>query len=144
MSPEMLRPLGRNDYAWNPERSSSGPITIVVSAADRALYVYRNGNPIGRASLEIDGRGSLGDHVYSLLEGTTDRQSSLAPGRAARRWMSVTNRGRSVPAEKIAARLRVNPEFGQKFYDTLQPGTTVIIPDQPVVRNRGNAKILEG
>jgi hypothetical protein len=144
MSPEMLRPLARNDFVWNPERSSSGPITIVVSAADRALYVYRNGNPIGRASVEIDGRGSLGDHVYSLLEGTTDRQSSLAPGRAARRWMSVTSRGRSVPAEKIAARLRVNPEFGQKVYDTLQPGTTVIITDQPVVRSRGKAAILEG
>ena len=144
MSPEMMRPLAHNDYVWNPERSSSGPITIVVSAADRALYVYRNGNPIGRASVEIDGRGSLGDHVYSLLEGTSDRQSTLAPGRAARRWMSVTSRGRSVPAEKIAARLRVNPEFGQKVYDTLQPGTTVIITDQPVVRNRGKAAILEG
>ena len=58
--------------------------------------------------------------------------------------MSVTNRGRSVPAEKIAARLRVNPEFGQKVYDTLQPGTTVIITDQPVVRKGANAKILEG
>jgi hypothetical protein len=144
MSPEMLRPLAPNDYAWNPERSSSGPITIVVSAADRALYVYRNGNPIGRGSLEIDGRGSLGDHIYSLLEGTTDRQSSLAPGRAARRWMTVTSRGRSVPAEKIAARLRVNPEFASKVYDTLEPGTTVIITDQPVVRSRGNAAILEG
>jgi L,D-transpeptidase catalytic domain len=144
MSPEMLRPLAHNDYTWNPERSSSGPITMVVSAADRALYVYRNGNPIGRASVEIEGRGSLGDHVYSLLEGTTDRQSSLAPGRAARRWMTVTSRGRSVPAEKVAARLRVNPEFGQKVYDTLQPGTTVIITDQPVVRKRGNAAILEG
>jgi len=84
-TPEMLRPLAHNAYDWNPERSSSGPITIVVSAADRALYVYRNGNPIGRAAVEIDGRGSLGDHVYSLLEGTTDRQSSLAPGRGARR-----------------------------------------------------------
>jgi len=56
----------------------------------------------------------------------------------------VTSRGRSVPAEKIAARLRVNPEFGQKVYDTLQPGTTVIITDQPVVRNRGKTAILEG
>src|SRR4051794_2739805 len=105
-TPEMLRPLAHNAYDWNPERSSSGPITIVVSAADRALYVYRNGNPIGRAAVEIDGRGSLGDHVFSLLEGTTERQSSLAPGRAARQWMTVTSTGRSVPAEKIAARLR--------------------------------------
>src|SRR5436189_479959 len=144
MSPEMLRPLANNDYDWNPERSSSGPITMVVSAADRALYVYRNGNPIGRAAVEIDGRGSLGDHVYSLLEGTTDRESSLAPGRAARRWMTVTSSGRSVPAEKIAARLRINPEIAQKVYDVIEPGTTVIITDQPVVRSRGNAAILEG
>jgi len=143
-TPEMLRPLAHNDYDWNPERSASGPITMVVSAADRALYVYRNGNPIGRAAVEIDGRGSLGDHVFSLLEGTTDRQSSLAPGRAARRWMTVTSRGRSVPAEKIAARLRINPEFANKVYDTIEPGTTVIITDQPVVRSRGNAAILEG
>ena len=73
MSPEMLRRLAQNGYDWHPERSSSRPITIVVSAADRALYVYRNGNPIGRAAVEICGRGSLGDHVFSLLEGTTDR-----------------------------------------------------------------------
>src|SRR5436190_23427746 len=88
-TPEMLRPLARNDYDWKPEGSSSGPITIIVSAADRALYVYRNGNPIGRAAVEIDGRGSLGNHVYSLLDGTTGPESSLAPGRAARRWMTV-------------------------------------------------------
>jgi hypothetical protein len=117
---------------------------IVVSAADRAAYVYRNGNPIGRAAVEIDGRGSLGDHVYSLLESTTDRESSLAPGRAARRWMAVASRGPSVPAEKIAARLRINPELAQKVYDTIEPGTTVIITDQRVVRSRGNAAILEG
>src|SRR6266705_6349673 len=77
---------------------------LPICAADRAAYVYRNGNPIGRAAVEIVGSGSLGDHVYSLLEGTTDRESSLAPGRAARRWMTVTSQGPSVPAEKIAER----------------------------------------
>jgi hypothetical protein len=143
-TPEMARPLAKNAYDWNPERSSTGPVTIVVSAADRALYVYRNGNPIGRAAVEINGRGWLGDHVYSLLEGRTDRQSSLAQGRAARRWMTVTSRGRSVPADKLAERLRVNSEFANKLYDTIEPGTTVIITDQPVVRSRGKAAILEG
>jgi hypothetical protein len=143
-TPEMLRPLATNDYDWHPERSPSGPVTIVVSAADRALYVYRNGNPIGRAAVEIERGGRLGEQVFSLLEGTTGQQSSLAPGRAARRWMNVTSSGRSVPAEKIAARLRVNPEFAHKVYDTIEPGTTVIITDQPVVRSRANAAILEG
>src|SRR5213596_4399280 len=142
-TPEMLRPLAHNDYDWHPERSTSGPITMVVSAADKAIYVYRNGNPIGRAPVEVSGLGKLGDHVFSLLEGTTARQSSLAPGRAARRWMSVTSSGRSVPAEKIASRLRINPEFAHKVYDTIEPGTTVIITDQPVVRSRRNAAIIE-
>ena len=41
-------------------------------------------------------------------------------------------------------RLRVNPEFAAKVYDTLTPGTTVIITDQPVVRSRGKAAVLEG
>src|SRR3954467_12359905 len=50
LTPDMLRPLAKNDYDWNPGRSGSGPVTMVVSAADKTMYVYRNGNPIGRAS----------------------------------------------------------------------------------------------
>ena len=142
-TPEMLRPLAKNDYDWHPERSGSGPITMVVSAADKAIYVYRNGNPIGRAAVEIDGRGALGDHVFSLLEGTTGRMSFLVPGRQSRRWMCVTSNGRRADAEKIASRLRMNPEFAAKVYGTIAPGTTVIITDQPVVRSRRNVAILE-
>ena len=142
-TPEMLRPLAKNDYDWHPERSASGPITMVVSAADKAIYVYRNGTPIGRARVEIGERGALGDHVFSLLEGTTGRMSFLVPGRQARRWMCVTSSGRRADAEKIASRLRMNPEFAAKVYDTIAPGTTVIITDQPVVRSRRNATILE-
>jgi L,D-transpeptidase catalytic domain len=143
-TPEMLRPLAKNDYDWNPERSPGGPITMVVSAADKAIYVYRNGNPIGRAAIEISGRGSLGEQVFSLLEGTTGRESSLAPGRAARRWMGVNESGRNTNPEKISSRLRVNPDFATKVYDVIEPGATVIITDRPVVRSRGNSPILEG
>ncbi len=135
-TPEMLRPLAHNDYDWNPGRSTSGPITIVVSAADRALYVYRNGNPIGRAAVEIKGRGPLGGNVFTLLEGGAGKPSLLAPGREARKWMRVTSdaRGRRVNADELAARLRFNPEFATKLYDTLTPGATVIVTDQAAVR----------
>lgn len=132
--PEMLRPLANGDYDWHPERSSTGPITIVVSAADRAMYVYRNGSPIGRAAVEINGRGALGDNVFTLLEGTTGKASTLAPGREGRRWMRVTSRGRQLSPEQAASRLRFNPELATKLYDTITPGTTVIVTDQPVVR----------
>ena len=135
-SPEMLHPLGRGDYDWRPERSETGPITIVVSSADRALYVYRNGNPIGRAAVEISGRGGLGERIYSLLEGTTSKESLLVPGRAARRWMNVTtDSGGNIDADEIAARLRFNPDLATKLYDTITPGTTVVLTDHPLVRD---------
>jgi hypothetical protein len=134
-TPDMVRRLARDEYDWRPERSPKGPITIVLSSADRGLYVYRNGDPIGRAAVEISGRGRLGNNVFTLLEGSTGKPSQLAPGREARRWMRVTSHGRPVKAEQIASRIRFNTEFAQKLADAIEPGTTVIVTDQPVVRN---------
>jgi hypothetical protein len=133
LTPAMLRPLAANEYDWHPERSSSGPITIVISSADKALYVYRNGNPIGRAALEVRGR-RLGEHVFTLLEGTTGKPSQLAPGRQAGRWMRVDGEGRGIDAEKLASRLRFSPEFAHKVANEIAPGTTVIVTDAPAVR----------
>lgn len=139
-SPEMVRRLARDEYDWRPERSPEGPITIVLSSADRALYVYRNGNAIGRAAVEINGRGvtgreRLGSHVFTLLEGSSGKPSQLAPGREAGRWMLVSSAGRPVDAEQLASRIRFNTEFAQKLRDEIKPGTTVIVTDQQVVRN---------
>ena len=134
-SPDMIHRLGKDEYDWRPERSADGPMTIVISSADDALYVYRNGNPIGRGAIEVSGRSDLGNHVFTLLEGSTGKPSQLAPGHEARRWMRVTSQGRPVEAEQLASRIRFNPEFAQKLADEIKPGTTVIVTDQPVVRN---------
>ena len=132
---EMVRRLAKDEYDWRPERSTEGPITIVVSSADDALYVYRNGNPIGRAAVQVSGRGRLGNSVFTLLKGSTGKPSQLAPGHEAGRWMRVTSEGRPVEADEIASRIRFNTEFAQKLADELKPGATVIVTDQPVVRD---------
>jgi len=134
-TPDMVRHLAKDEYDWRPERSTEGPITIIVSSADDALYVYRNGNPIGRGAVQVSGRGGLGNHVFTLLEGSTGKPSQLAPGREAGRWMRVTSEGRPVEAEQLASRIRFNTEFAQKLADEIKPGTTVIVTDQPIVRN---------
>ena len=131
----MVRQMAKDEYDWKPERSTEGPITIVVSSADDALYVYSNGNPIGRAAVQISGRSGLGNQVFTLLEGSTGKPSQLAPGREARKWMRVTSQGRPVEPDDIASRIRFNTEFAQKLADEIKPGTTVIVTDQPVVRN---------
>ena len=134
-TPEMVRQLAHDEYDWRPERSPVGPITIVLSSADRALYVYRNGNPIGRAAIEIVDRGDLGSHVFTMLEGSSGKPSQLAPGREAGRWMRVDSEGPPLKAEELASRIRFNTEFAQKLADQLKPGTTVIVTDEPVVRH---------
>jgi lipoprotein-anchoring transpeptidase ErfK/SrfK len=134
-TPDMVRHLAKDEYDWRPERNTEGPITIIVSSADDALYVYRNGNPIGRGAVQVSGRGGLGNHVFTLLEGSTGKPSQLAPGRDAGRWMRVTSEGRPVEAEQLASRIRFNTEFAQKLADEIKPGTTVIVTDQPIVRN---------
>jgi L,D-transpeptidase catalytic domain len=138
-SPEMLHPLGKNDYDWRPERSPEGPITIVISSADQAMYVYRNGDPIGRASVEISGKGltereKLGNHVFTMLEGTTGKPSRFTPKHEEARWMRVTSEGKAVNADTLASRLYFSPDFADKLANELKPGTTVIVTDYPVVR----------
>ena len=85
-TPEMLRPLASNDYDWNPERSPSGPITMVVSAADKAIYVYRNGNVIGRAPVEVKWPRFAGESCL-LAARRHDRPAKLAGSRPRRAKM---------------------------------------------------------
>ncbi len=138
-TPEMLHSLGKNDYDWRPERSPEGPITIVISSADKAMYVYRNGDPIGRASVEIGGNGlsgreKLGNHVFTMLEGTTGKPSRFTPKHEEARWMRVTSEGKAMDADTLASRLQFSPDFADKLANELKPGTTVIVTDYPVVR----------
>lgn len=134
-TPEMLKPLANGEYQWNPERSERGPITILVSAADRSVYVYRNGEPIGRAAIEV--KGHLGGHVFSLLEGVSAAESALVPGRPGRIWMSVqSDGGRQADVASLSKRVRISSEFAGKVYDAITPGATLIVTDNPAVRKQ--------
>jgi hypothetical protein len=138
-TPGMLHSLGKNDYDWHPERSPEGPITMVISSADHAMYVYRNGNPIGRAAVQIEARGftrseKLGNHVFTMLEGTTGKPSRFTPKHEEARWLRVTSEGRAVDPDTLASRLRFSPDFADKLANELKPGTTVIVTDYPIVR----------
>lgn len=136
LSPDMVKPMEDGAYDWRPERSTEGPITILVSGADKAMYVYRNGNPIGRAAIQIAGEGPLGGHVFSMLDGETEKWSLLAPFRKARNWMTVAtaDNGKRSSFEELAKRVSFNPDFATKLYDLLSPGATIIVTDEAAVR----------
>jgi hypothetical protein len=138
LKPAMLKPLAENGYDWEPQRSPSGPVTILVSGADRTLYVYRNGTPIGRAAITISGSSPLGGTVFSMLDGESDKPSRWAPFRRARNWMAVASNDprRSAGVEELRRRIGMNPEFAAKLYDELAPGTTIVVTDEPGIRKQ--------
>jgi hypothetical protein len=127
-----IQPLDRA-YEWNPERSPKGPVTILASAADKTIYVYRNGEPIGRAGLQMDDpRAALGSHVFTMLEGLSDQPSAFVRGRPAHRWMAVKTEG-SMTLRDLSRRVRVAPEFAAQVYDVLAPGATIVVTDDPAL-----------
>jgi hypothetical protein len=109
---------------WKPEKASKGPVSVIVSAADKAIYVYRNGVEIGRAP--ASGLGRIpGSHAYSALA-TLD-----SSGR--RDWLSIASVGGRAPNVKdLANRAMVPSAFRDDVRALITPGTTLILTDQPV------------
>ncbi len=55
---------------WQPEKSPDGPLSILMSAADRRVIVVRNGVEIGRALLAVnDPQKPLGTHAFIVKAG---------------------------------------------------------------------------
>jgi hypothetical protein len=124
-----IRPLATVDFYWDPGRAPTGPITAMVSAADRTIYVYRKGYRIGRAPIDLIGQDPLGDHVFSLLAATPTH------GEEARPWMAITTGGAPIDPLKLALRLQIDPKFTKKLRDAITPGATIIITDNSIARD---------
>jgi hypothetical protein len=111
-------------FTWTPEKAPKGPVSIIVSGADRTGYVYRNGVEIGRTAIGGVERIS-GTYVYSALA-TTD-----SSGR--RDWISTASVGGRAPNLKdLANRLAIAPQFLADVRALITPGTTLVLSDAPV------------
>jgi hypothetical protein len=109
---------------WKPERAPTGPVSIMISAADGRVYVYRDGVEIGRASVRGLGRIS-GSYAYSALA-TVD-----ASGR--RNWLAIASVGGSAPDLKdLVKRTAIDPQFLANVRALVTPGTSLILTDTPV------------
>jgi len=116
-------------YAWEPERSPEGPVTLLLSSADRKLYVYRNGIEIGVADLRIARPDEpLHEGVYTALEGEME-----ATAQGAHRWArvsAVSGTAADQEAKEIVERVRMSPDFVAKAYAVVAPGTTMVITNR--------------
>jgi L,D-transpeptidase catalytic domain len=134
----------REDLPWSfhPERAPSGPVSLLLSTADRRLYVMRSGREIGRAGYELrDAAAALPVGVYTLLEGPAPGEPVLARGRPARRWLGVGVAHPTPDADPAAPdRLRLPPAFRWALEEVLAPGTTLVVTDLPALEETPDAR----
>src|SRR6266513_4957458 len=115
-------------FEWNPDKSSSGPVSLIVSSADKTVYAYRNGVEIGRAGIpNSQVILPLNNRVFSALEGT-DADGHL-------RWVEVTSAGKDSSSQSLflaAQKSQLPAEFLDKAKAVITPGTTIIFTGKPV------------
>jgi L,D-transpeptidase catalytic domain len=130
-----LEKLNGLDFRWHPERALTGPMSIVISEADRQIVIFRNGEPIGRARFEMKGSYHFPTAVFSYL-GRENNQN---------RWLGV---GRDAEeTEKMLAALRshvmVAPAFRDFAQSALQPGDIMSVVPFPIVPRTDAASPVE-
>lgn len=109
---------------WRPELSPTGPVSIVVSGADRRMIVMRNGVEIGSAPVQFDGEV---DRVQAyvmqgVVGGEYKWRKVQLPGQAAA--------AADVPGTDGGGRFQGSDPFREALATVVGPGTTlVIIPD---------------
>jgi hypothetical protein len=127
-SGEESEPEAAGQFEWNPEKSTSGPVSLLVSSADKTLYVYRNGVQIGRAGMpNSEAVAPLNGRVFSALSGM-DGEGNL-------RWTEVTPAGKDKSSQSLfetAQESRLPTQFLDKAKEVIAPGATIIFTDKPV------------
>src|SRR2546421_1346899 len=121
-------PITAAKFDWDPDKSSSGPVSLIISSADKTVYVYRNGVEIGRAGIpNPQVILPLKDLAFTALQGT-DAEGHL-------RWAEVTSTGESKSSKSIFLAVQKSgfpAAFLDKAKAVITPGATLVFTDRPV------------
>lgn len=119
--------LPPKSLTWSPHKAPTGPVSIIISAADKRIVVLRNGTEIGSAYIEIDGEigGTLAYTLRAVDELGTHWVRLPSPGQPGS--------GLDVSLEE-RRRFRVAEPFRQLIASVLKPGTTALVTSDSLVR----------
>ena len=116
--------LARAPFEWNPERASSGPVSVIISTADQRAIVLRNGTQIGSAPVRVNGPVDAG-FAYALR----------AWDESGQHWLKLQYSGAGQGMEVSPGegnRFDAPWDFRHNVQTVLRPGSIVIVTPQPL------------
>jgi hypothetical protein len=138
---EVPRLSAEEEFRWQPDKATTGPLSIIISGADRRALTYRNGIEIARAKVVVrQPEVPLGTHAFIMLEGRGDGTSVLEDGAPAHRWTAVGIPGHAGEAKRPldpseVDRVRMPPRFATALYGILAPGATLLVTNAAVLEH---------
>jgi L,D-transpeptidase catalytic domain len=120
---------------WDPQASTSGPVSIVLSRQSQRVVVYRNGIEIGAAKIVVTGDQPFSTHALVLAEGPSPFPDPYVPDAAKYHWLRIGVPGHmgeagGDPDPATIARIKIPAEFVKELSSVLTPGVTLIVTDQ--------------
>ena len=113
-------------YTWHPERAPTGPMSIVISGADRQAWVFRNGEPLGHADVTLDSADyQFPRGVFSYVGMENGKRRWLGAGLGADEAERVL--------DELRAHVAVAPEFLAGAQSLLSPGDTLVVTPHSVL-----------
>lgn len=122
----MAAPLSKNEVArWTPDRSPEGPVTIILTTANKRLIVYRGGIEIGRARITIPDDFRIGTRAAEFAGRAEDGTA---------RWIYIglstyqAREGQAVERAALEA-VSIPPQFMAQLRTIVGEGTTLLATD---------------
>ena len=121
--------IPKGKVVWEPEKSPHGPVSVLLSYADKTIYVWRNGVQIGQSPVGFNSEDqALPEGVFLMLEGEGTPDPKL-PAVTIRPWSVLSLSGGAVKGDLVTY-MRDNfslpPEFRTAVNHHLTPGTILL------------------
>lgn len=109
-------------YTWNPAAAPTGPVSIIVSAADQQVVVLRNGVEIGRSRAQVE--HAVGTNVMTFAPGKPDHWIEVGASGPAGDPQQANSDG--VEDTKLPA------AFASAMRSVIVPGTTLVTTESSI------------
>ena len=121
-------PDPEGQIVWQPGKSPSGPFSILMSYADRTVYVWRNGIQIGQSPLGIAPGATPPEGVFVMLEGQEPADPRF-PGVTMHPWSAISLNGGSSSGNVVStirSQVSIPLDFQRKISALISPGTILV------------------
>jgi hypothetical protein len=120
--PTKRRLAPEEDWRWTPEKSPTGPVTIVLSTDNERVIVYRNGVEIGRSRIKVADGFEIGTRAlqFTGLDAAGNPQWIYVP------LPGYESEKGQVVAQSAIQGIQIPDDFNRLVRAVIGPGTTLL------------------